>query len=184
MPPHLVKVLNARDENKRQPSRAGVEAMSARRELSFESLDDVRSDLDRLLAGHVTVGNWSLGQILYHLRAAFEVPLEGDPTPGEMTRAHDVIRRRFFSLGRFPEGRDVPNERFLPTDNLDDRAEADSFRNAVSRFERSTGPYQLHPGLGPLTKDEWRRFHLIHCAHHLSFVLPTDVGNDSRVGRL
>jgi hypothetical protein len=44
--------------------------MAERRELTFASLDDVMPDVERLLAGHVTVGRWTLGQILNHLATA------------------------------------------------------------------------------------------------------------------
>jgi len=36
--------------------------MADRRDLSFTSLDEVMPDVKRLLAGHVTVGQWSLGR--------------------------------------------------------------------------------------------------------------------------
>ena len=32
----------------------------ARRTLSYESIDEIMPDVERLLAGHTTVGNWSL----------------------------------------------------------------------------------------------------------------------------
>ena len=41
--------------------------MPERRTLEFARLDDVMPEVDRLLAGHTTVGNWSLGQICNHL---------------------------------------------------------------------------------------------------------------------
>ena len=36
-----------------------------------------------------------------------------------------------------------------------------------SAFESRTGPLPVHPALGPLTRDEWVRFHLRHCELHL-----------------
>ena len=38
-----------------------------RRTLSYHSFDEVMPDVERLLAGHTTVGNWSLAQICRHL---------------------------------------------------------------------------------------------------------------------
>ena len=38
-----------------------------RRALSFATLDGVMPDVDHLLTGHTTVGQWSLGQICNHL---------------------------------------------------------------------------------------------------------------------
>ncbi|MEJ7639889.1 MAG: DUF1569 domain-containing protein, partial [Singulisphaera sp.] len=31
-----------------------------------------------------------------------------------------------------------------------------------------------HPLFGSMSRDEWIRYHAIHCAHHLSFVWPRD----------
>ena len=38
-----------------------------RRAIQFESLDEIMPEVDRLLEGHTTVGNWSLAQICRHL---------------------------------------------------------------------------------------------------------------------
>ena len=38
-----------------------------RRSLRYQSFGEVMSDVERLLEGHDTVGNWSLAQICRHL---------------------------------------------------------------------------------------------------------------------
>ena len=40
-----------------------------RRTLSYGNLDDIMPDVERLLDGHTTVGNWSLAQMCQHLAA-------------------------------------------------------------------------------------------------------------------
>src|SRR5918993_253783 len=40
-----------------------------RRTLRYESFDEVMTDVERLLEGHRTVGNWSLDRIYHHLAA-------------------------------------------------------------------------------------------------------------------
>lgn len=42
----------------------------------------------------------------------------------------------------------------------------------IARFAAFAEPLPAHPHLGPMTRDEWGRFHCLHCAHHLSFVVP------------
>src|SRR4051812_49990531 len=42
---------------------------SGRRMLRYEGFDEVMPDVERLLEGHRTVGNWSLAQICHHLEA-------------------------------------------------------------------------------------------------------------------
>ena len=51
--------------------------MATRRSLEFASLDHVMPEVDRLLAGHTTTGNWSLGQICNHLNDSFRFSLDG-----------------------------------------------------------------------------------------------------------
>jgi hypothetical protein len=144
--------------------------MAERRQLVFASLDEVIPDVERLLAGHTTTGKWSLGQILYHLASALRLTVEGPPSSAEPTREQDISRRRFFRTDRFPEGRQAPAI-LEPNPSLDARTEADSLREAIDRFVSSTGPFAAHPILGPLSKDEWSRFHCMHFAHHLGFAL-------------
>jgi hypothetical protein len=54
--------------------------MSHRRKLDFARLDDIVPDVERLLAGHRTVGNWSLAQMCRHLSDEFRYSIDGFPT--------------------------------------------------------------------------------------------------------
>jgi hypothetical protein len=146
--------------------------MAERRDLSFVSLDEVMPDVDRLLAGHVVDGRWSLAQICNHLATAIRLTLAAPPRPFEPTPETDVARRRFFQQGKFPEGMEVPIPALIPQPDLDARTEADALRKVIARFAAFTRPLPAHPRLGPLTREEWIRFHCMHCAHHLGFVVP------------
>ncbi len=158
--------------------------MAERRELSFADLGEAVAEVDRLLAGYVTVGRWSLGQICNHLGTAFRLQLDGNPGPTPVRRAREALRVRFFRMGRFPDGVEVPLPALLPGPGLDDLAEADALREAIARFLSAPGPFPPHPVLGPLTRDEWTRFHGMHAAHHLGFALPrtSPDGDDSQPG--
>ena len=145
--------------------------MPDRRALTFANFDEGMPEVERLLAGHSTVGRWTLGQILYHLATAIRLMTEGSSASPGRTMP-EAIRRRFFRAGRFPEGVEAPLAELLPPPDRDARAEAEALRTAIGQFASATGPFANHPLLGPLTKDEWARFHCIHCAHHLSFALP------------
>ena len=150
--------------------------MERRRELVFDRLDRVIPEVDRLLKGHTTSGAWSLGQILHHLATAIRLSLgsraisEDGPVDPALTRLFEVRRRRFFKVGKFPEGAEVPHPLLIPPKGLDDQAEAESIRLALVEFESFEGSFGTHPYLGPLPREEWAAFHGIHCAHHLSFV--------------
>jgi hypothetical protein len=146
--------------------------MAERRRLEFASLDDVMPEVEQLLAGHRTLGRWTLGQILNHLATAIRITAEIPASSSEPTREQNVLRRRFFHAGQFPEGLEAPLPLLLPQPGLDPRAEANALRRAIVRFASRTGPLPAHPRLGPLTGEEWTRFHCIHCAHHLGFAVP------------
>jgi hypothetical protein len=84
---------------------------ATRRTLRFTSLDQVVPDVERLLAGHVTVGRWSLGQICNHLELTVRLSMDGWPE-----RAPWLVRRVFgpvalrlsFWYDWIPEGVKVP----------------------------------------------------------------------------
>jgi hypothetical protein len=153
------------------PNRSGFH-MAGRRDLTFASLDDVMPEVERLLAGHTTVGRWTLGQICNHLASALRLTLEAPPSPAEPTREQRVARRLYFRSGRFPDGMEAPVRVLQPQPGLDAATETEALREAIARFASTTGPFPAHPVLGPLTREEWIRFHSLHCAHHLGFVRP------------
>lgn len=145
--------------------------MAERRVLDFASLHELMPDVERLLKGHVTVGNWTLGQICNHLARAIHYSAESPAATEAPTREQDVTRKLFFR-GRFPDGRPAPPGT-EPREGLDDAREAEKLRSAIVRFDDASGPGPLHPRLGPLTHEEWARFHCMHAAHHLGFAVPT-----------
>ena len=154
--------------------------MVARRRLEFASLEEVMPEVERLLAGHTTVGGWTLAQICNHLATGIRLTLDAPIRPTEPTREQDVARRRFFSRSQFPEGMVVPIPVLVPQADLDAHTEAGSLRDAVARFTACAGPFPAHPRLGPLTREEWTQFHCMHCAHHLGFAVPSRDQDDRR----
>ena len=150
--------------------------MEGRRTLAFSSLAEVMPEVDRLLAGHRTVGNWSLGQICNHLSKPHTsgCPVEGFPrkAPWPVRKLiGPVAKRRIFATGRMPSGVRLP-EKYAPKPGVDARAEAEALRATLHLFSAEAGPLVPHPLFGPLTVAEWHRFHCIHCAHHLGFAVP------------
>ncbi len=146
--------------------------MAERRELTFASLDDVMPEVERLLAGHVTVGRWSLAQICQHLATGIRLTLDAPLRPFEPTHETDLVRHRFLQQGKFPEGMEAPIPALRPPSGLDAATEAEALREVIGRFASAAGPFPAHPHLGRMTRDQWIRFHCLHCAHHLGFVVP------------
>jgi hypothetical protein len=144
-----------------------------RRELRFDSFDEVMPDVERLLEGHTTVGGWSLGQICRHLstvaRRVVDMPASTPADPSQWVG--EGRKRQVFETGRLPEGLPGPPE-IMPPEGLDGRVEAEGLRLALAHFLASPGPAIPHRLFGPLSREEWHRVQLIHLAHHLSFAVP------------
>jgi hypothetical protein len=83
-----------------------------------------------------------------------------------------MARRLSFWLSWIPEQVRVPDV-YLPPLALSADCEADALRAVIARFERFAGQFDEHPLLGRLSPGQWERFHCLHCAHHLSFAVPT-----------
>ncbi len=133
-------------------------------------------EVDRLLGGeYALVGNWSLGQICNHLTDSITFSVEGYPAlaPWILRRTiGPVIFRRILRKGTFPSGLTLP-KKYQPKPGLDARAEAEALRAALQYYAGYTGPVKEHPLAGRITRSQWDQFHNIHCAHHLSFALPS-----------
>jgi hypothetical protein len=146
------------------------------RELAFADLGQVMPEVDRLLEGYTPLGRWTLGQVCQHLTRSLVGTVEGLPGKAPWLVRKTIgpwLGRRLLSRGRMPEGiRIKPEWNLAPTSGLNDRAEAEALRGALSIFATRTEPFPEHPYFGPLDRRQWDRLHCIHCAHHLSFLLP------------
>jgi Protein of unknown function (DUF1569) len=147
--------------------------MLERRRLTFDRIEDIMPEVDRLIAGHATVGRWTLGAICDHLAKTIILALDAAPTDPPTTREQAVYRRLFFRAGAFPEGQAPPLHAQMPSPDADLVSSTESLRNAVAQLVAHHGSFRVHPMLGPLTRDEWLLFHTRHAAHHLSFAVPT-----------
>jgi hypothetical protein len=148
-----------------------------RRSLSFRSLDEVMSEVEGLMAGHETVGAWSLGQICEHLalvmRRVVDLPASAPSDPSKWVPASK--RDAVLDSGVLPEG--IPGlPEIMPSRSIDAREGADLLRTAIAHYKASpTGPVIPHRVFGPLSREQWNRLQCVHCAHHLSFAVPTEV---------
>ena len=153
----------------------------ARRDLSFDRLDDVLADVDHLVqAGYDRAGAWSLGQIADHLARPIETTMNEVyrvDLPWIMTNwlsRNTVMRLSKWDLFRrrkIPSGLPAPKA-FVTTPDVDEQQAVTRLRQAVRDLQAYDGPWPFHPLFGPLTAEQWREFHVIHAAHHLSFLVP------------
>ncbi len=146
-----------------------------RRTLDFRTLDELEDDLRRLRdAEYDRAGRWSLARVCDHLAIFFRGSLDGfDTMLPWIVRVtvgawmwRSILKRRGFR-----EGIQAPKV-FLPGEPRDDRAAADELLELVQRFRGYQGESRPSPLFGQLTREQWTELHLIHSAHHLSFLVP------------
>ena len=127
-------------------------------------------------------GKWNATQIMEHLYLTYKNTnkgigrcLEGGkPLATTSTMAHRMKRLVVVGLGYLPEGAKAP-ERAVPRGmsleevrkEIHDEIQkmAAGLDDCEHRFGASTRIMD-HPILGPLTAEEWRRFHWLHGRHH------------------
>ena len=153
-----------------------TKTVQGRRELAFQSLDEVVADAERLAASPNTkmLGNWPLSQLLTHLATMINGSIDGSSA-----KAPWFIRL----IGPFFKGRVLKNK-MSPGFKLPKHVEVGSFpaasspQEALERLRMAVGRLESermtarHPILGKLTHEEWTRLHLRHAELHLSFAVP------------
>jgi len=157
-------------------SRVDCKAARGRRELHFDSLDEVLADAQRLAAAPNIrmLGNWPLPRLLMHLATAINSSIDGisAKAPWYIRLVGPLIRRRILVRQMSPGFR-LP-AKFEPSffpESASSREAAEKLQSAVGRVhnERMTAK---HPVLGSLTHEQWTQLHLRHAEMHLSFAVP------------
>jgi len=135
--------------------------------------------------GHLAKGpaeKWSAAQILEHLFLTYKHTsrgLEKCLEQGAPSATQPTLRDRFatvlvLNIGYFPNGRKAP-ERSIPRGMSPDEVQQaitlelrklDSILDDCVRKFGGRTKILDHPVLGPLTADQWSKFHWIHGRHH------------------
>jgi hypothetical protein len=148
------------------------------RQLTINNFDELLDEMDRLhIQGYTKLGNWNLAQISNHCHYFMKMYLDGYPP--EM-QANWLIR---YFIGRpflksvlkkqgFKPGTYTP-QKPLPSPELDETEELEAFANTIQRFSApETKLFLDNPFFGKMTPEEVHRLQLIHCTHHLKFLVP------------
>lgn len=128
-------------------------------------------------------GKWCASEILEHLFLSYTGTTRGmtrvlkaDTFPSTaITFKNRVQSFIVIRLGYLPTGREAPsNVRPQGVSPLKVRAEVDAklaeMDDALSVCAAKFGPHiklLAHPFLGPLSVNQWRKFHLVHGRHHV-----------------
>jgi Protein of unknown function (DUF1569) len=150
--------------------------VTGRRQLSFQSYDELLSELDRLGSGPVRqLGNWSPGQNFRHLATVYNNSIDGFTLKfGLPLRVVGrLFRKRLLSMS-MPAGFKLPartGKALMPAATSTEEGLAE-LRAAIARLqiEPRRAP---HPLFSDMTNEEWDRIHLKHAALHLSFLVPS-----------
>ncbi|EAQ80243.1 DUF1569 domain-containing protein [Blastopirellula marina] len=151
-----------------------------RREVVFENLADVVDECRRLtVVGYHHVGQWNLGQICQHLAAGMNQSVDGfeDPPPFWMPIAKPLIRMLVLPTilkGGVIKMKATAPKSTLPSANADDEIRLAELEEAIARISDENVEFVESPIFGKLTTDQWRKFHLWHCQHHMSFLIPAN----------
>jgi hypothetical protein len=145
-----------------------------RRQLKFNTLDDILADVERLKAGKVrSLGNWSPGQNLKHLEILMIGCLDGIEVKVSflMRIAVSLLKGRVLTKP-MSAGLQLPKAAaaLLPAEtSWEDGVQG--ICAALLRMKTEVHRH-AHPVLGALTRDQWDQLHCRHCELHLSFLVP------------
>lgn len=144
-----------------------------KRELTFRREEDAIAEIDRLRSGGYTqLGNWTLAQICWHLEKSIEGRMKPGPFPPD---SDEQLQRKaalpgILSSGRLPNGIKAPDAMEPPAESSEDSIGA--CIATLKRFREYTGEITPHRLFGHLSDAEVRQLNLVHCAHHLSCLVP------------
>ncbi len=145
-----------------------------RRKLELESLDEVLCECERLAAApHIKLlGNWSLGQIFFHLAAALHMSIDGSGhRPPWFIRLLGPIILKPIVLRGMSAGFQLPEpveRQIVAAAPVSTEEGLQQLRKAVRRF-REESQRAPHNVFGKLTGAQWNQLHLRHSELHLSF---------------
>ena len=152
--------------------------VTQRRQLHFDSLDDILADVERLAqCRHLrTLGNWSAGQVLQHLAIVMNKSIDGfaNRPPAVIRFILRLIFRRRFLTKTMSAGFKLPakaHAELVPPAATTLEEGLQGVRRAIKRLKTETkrAPNAV---LGPLSIDEWNQLHCRHSELHLSFLVP------------
>ena len=152
--------------------------VTGRRELHFESLDEIVEDARTLAKGaHKNLGNWSLGQVLKHLAVSAEIAVDGTTLKVPwMFRMMAKMMKKKMLTSKMRAGFKFTEEMKPIFDPPNDTTTEQGLAALESAIERLKGTSDRAPSaaFGQLSAAEYDQLTLRHAELHLSFILPED----------
>ena len=161
--------------------------MNSHLECLRRELEDVTTGLTESALAQAPAGKWNSAQILEHLYLTYKNTNKGiakcletgTPLATQATMRHRVSTLIVVGFGYLPGGAKAPERavpRGLPAGEVRGAVfeQLQSMDSGFEECERRFGPkvkIMDHPILGPLTANEWRKFHWVHGRHHVKQIL-------------
>ena len=148
--------------------------VAGRRELHFESLDEMLAEAERLAndSDVELLGNWSLGQMCEHLASSLTIANDGTSfRPSFIWRLMGPWMKGRMLKTTFSPGFKLPKEmeQLIPGDTSTEQG-LTALRNAASRFKSE--PLQTtHFIFGKMSPEDWTKLQLRHAELHFSFAV-------------
>ena len=136
-----------------------------RRNINLMSPDEIIAEVDRLHHdGYEQAGSWSLGQMCNHLSEGIDMTVDGTMRliPRFIKRAFVAVFMVLLPLGKIGNALGLRMPTSLPQKQpVDDTAGVQRLKDNMKKLQSPD-----HAWLLP--------FHLFHCNHHLSFLIPAE----------
>ena len=148
-----------------------------------DAIADATRGMDAAQLTQHPEGKWSAAEILEHLDSTYKTTVPhlqkcldaGQPSPGRASMAQRLAVAVVVGLGYMPRGRKAPAyavPKGLPPDEVLYSvplhiAEMDRVLAECERRFGAACKLGNHFVLGPLTAQQWRKFHWVHTRHHL-----------------
>jgi hypothetical protein len=150
-------------------------AWSLRRELLFCSFDEAIAEIDRLYTQpHRRLGNWDLAMACDHLAFSFDHSMHGFDfgMPRIVQAAVGKFALWYVLRYRTAPVRPMMPSRLEPQPGKDPAECVARLKDSIRAFENFPGELARHPFFGKISREQWRKIHLFHLAHHLAFLHP------------
>lgn len=159
--------------------RCGWGCAMKRRKLDFDRFEAVAADIHHLhAAGYMQVGSWDLSRICDHLTRYMRMSLEGFPFafPWVLRRlvGPAILKPLVLWKHWVPAGAKAPPP-LVPEQSPQESAAVEAAVEMLRRVRNHPGRFAPSPLFGEMSNSQWRRVHLIHASHHLSFLVPSEV---------
>ncbi len=153
------------------------------RRLVFDHLPQIRDDVQTLhTRGCTALGAWDLAQTCGHLNDWMRFPMDGFPRaslPMRMMMAglRVTVGRRLLKkiLAERSMRRGAPTLPItVPAAGRDPTTAVETLLATIDRLSSHHGPTHPSPLFGCMDHETLVRLQLVHCAHHLSLLIPRE----------